>query len=142
MKVSKQIVSWFILFLFTITGIWMIPALVKKATVEPENYPFIYYSSVAKELCIIDYKNKEAPVKEINGKTYTTEAQADSALPLFKFRQLLADGKLPDSIDGHEITVQKIRAKHVFYRFAPTRIRTPQTGLYILYESMPKRLGI
>lgn len=142
MKAYKHVVSWFILFLFTITGIWMIPALIKKATVEPENYPFVYYSSVAKELCIIDYKDKKAPVKEINGKTYTTEAQADSVFPLFKFRQLLADGKLPDSIDGQELTVQKIRAKHVFYRFSPSDIRTPQTSLYILYESMPKRVGI
>lgn len=142
MRTLKNIAYWFILLTFTTIGAWIIPVLIKKITVEPDNYPFIYYSSVVKELCIVDYSKKQAPVTEINGKTYTTIAQADSVLPLLKYRQLLADGKLPDSINGHEITVQKIRAKSVNYRFLPSRIGAPQTGLYIMYESMPKRVGI
>jgi len=142
MKTLKSFVYWLILLTFTIIGIWIIPVLVRKVTVEPDNYPFIYYSSVVRELCIIDYSKKQAPVKEINGKTYTTEAQADSVLPLLKYRQLLADGRLPDSIHGHEITVQKIHAKSVNYRFIPSQVGSPQPGLYILYEAMPKRVGM
>ncbi len=142
MKIIKNYTYWFLLLFFTVIGAWIIPFLVKKITVEPERYPFLYYSSVVKELCIIDYKDKEAPVREINGKAYTTIAQADSVLPLFKYRQLLSEGRMPDSINGVEITPQKIRAKSVVYRFSPSVISTPQPGLYIMYESMPKRVGL
>ncbi|MFT3739507.1 MAG: DUF4857 domain-containing protein [Breznakibacter sp.] len=141
MKTIKNYTYWILLLFFTLIGAWLIPFLVKKITVEAEKYPFLYYSSVVKELCIIDYKDKEAPVREINGKTYTTIAQADSILPLFKYRQLLSEGRLPDSINGQAVTVQKIRAKNVVYRFSPSAIGTPQSGLYIMYESMPKRVG-
>ncbi len=141
MKFYKTSGYYLILLFLTLIGTWAIPALVKKATVEPEHYPFIYYSSILKELCIIDYKSKEVPMKAISSGTVYGKEEADSLLPLLNHRQLLSNGTLPDSIDHHEITVQKIRAGNVIFRFTPEEIGSPHTGLYIMYESMPKRAG-
>ena len=141
MKQSKDIIFWFILVFFTIIASWGIPSLVKKATISPDNYPFVYYSSMLKQLCLIDYKNKEFPMTDIDGNTYSV-AQFDSLMPLLNFRQLMTNGTLPDSIDGHEITPQKLRIKNVVYKFTPSDIQTPDIGLYIMYESMPKRVGL
>lgn len=141
MSTLKKYTYWFILLFFTVIGSWIVPLLVKKATIEPTRYPFVYYSSVAKELCIVNYKDTDAPVREITGKVYTTAEQADSVLPLFKYRQLLSEGRFPDSINGIPISTQQIRVKSINYRFSPIDINKPNPGLYIMYESLPKRLG-
>ena len=80
-------------------------------------------------------------MKDKSGHIYTTQ-QFDSLMPLLNFRQLMVDGKMPDSLEGHALTPQLVRSKNVVFRFSPTDIRTPQTDLYVLFESMPKRVGL
>lgn len=140
MKYNK-LIYFFILVFTTIVGIWAIPSLVRKSTYTPDDYPFVYYSSVLKELCFVDYKNKQKPLSDMSGNTYNS-AEFDSLMPLLNYRQLMADGRLPDSIDGHEITPQILRVKSVVFKYAPRDVNTPFSGLYILFESMPKRVGL
>ncbi|MDR2130124.1 MAG: DUF4857 domain-containing protein [Odoribacteraceae bacterium] len=132
-----------VLLLLFITGIaaWALPALSREATHLPGRYPFIYYSSLLKELCIIDYGDEETPLTTLSGQKYT-EAECDSLLPLLNFRQLMSDGKLPDTIDGIEITPPLLRSKSMIFRYNPIAMRSPRLGLHILYESMPRRVGI
>ena len=137
----KKYTYYIILIFITLIGMWVIPSFVKKATDTPENYPFVYYSSILKELGIVDYKDKKMPLSDLNGNKYTT-AQFDSLMPLLNFRQLMSDGRLPDSIGGIEVTPPLLRAKSVVFRYAPRERQTPDKGLYILFESMPKRVGL
>lgn len=130
-----------IIILVTLMGMYGIPYLCKKATYSPDDYPFVYYSSILKELCYIDFQNKETPMRDSSGNTYTT-AQFDSLMPLLNFRQLMVDGRLPDSISGHEITPQILMSKSVMFRHSPSKLQTPELGLYLMYESMPKRVGM
>lgn len=58
MKLHNRIYIFILLFI-TLVGMWAIPALVKKATYKPDQYPFVYYSTMLKDLGIIDYKNKK-----------------------------------------------------------------------------------
>lgn len=137
---SKSIIYLLILIFATTIGFWCVPSLVKKATDTRNDYPFIYYSSLLKDLCFIDFVNDEFPMYDRKGNTYT-QAQFDSLLPLLNFRQLIIDGTLPDSIDGRKVDGPQIRMKNVIYRYAPDVIHTPETGLYIMYEAMPKRVN-
>jgi hypothetical protein len=120
---------------------WAVPALVNKATYTSDQYPFVYYSTVLKDIGLIDYKNKKFPMEDLKGNKYNT-AQFDSLMPMLNYRQLMTDGKLPDSINGQKITPQLLRAKSVVYRYKPSDINTPVNGLYILFETMPKRVGL
>ena len=138
---QKKTIYIIILLLTTLTGMWAIPSLVKKITYTPDDYPFVYYSSILKELCLVDYKNKENPLTDLSGNVYST-AQFDSLMPMLNYRQLMVNGQLPDSIDGHEITPQILRAKTVVFKYDPRKIETPHTKLYILFEAMPKRVGL
>lgn len=140
MKQKKQIYI-LILVLTTLVGLWGVPALVKKITYSPESYPFVYYSSIIKDLCLIDYKNKDKAVQDLKGNFYTT-AEADSILPLLNYRQLMVDGRLPDSIDGNFIEPKLIRVKSVNYRYFPRDFDMPELGLGVLFEAMPKRVGL
>ncbi|MDR1273290.1 MAG: DUF4857 domain-containing protein [Odoribacteraceae bacterium] len=138
---KKRITRVILLLLATALAAWALPALVKKATRSPERYPFIYYSSLLKELCVIDYSDDDTPLSDLSGKKYTT-AQFDSLLPLLNFRQLMADGRLPDSIDGHAVTPPVLRAASFVFRHYPATVRGPRPALHVLFESMPRRVGL
>lgn len=137
----KNYIYFLILVFTTIAGLWILPTIVKKATYSPDNYPFVYYSSGLKQLALINYKDKEMPLTDRQGNRYNT-AQFDSLMPLLNFRQLISDGRLPDSIGGYELTPPLLRSKSVVFRYAPKDVNTPDAGLYILFESMPKRVGL
>lgn len=139
--IRKQYTYYLILIFITLIGLWVIPSFVKKATYSPDNYPFVYYSSILNELGIVDYKNKEMPLTDQQGNQYTA-SQFDSLMPLLNFRQLMSDGRLPDSLGGYEITAPLLRSKQVVFRYIPKERHTPDKGLYFLFETMPKRVGL
>lgn len=120
---------------------WIFPALLKKMTYKPDNYPFVYYSTILDQLCTFEFDNKTEPMKDKNGKKYTT-TESDSLMPMLKYRQLMSDGRLPDSIKGVKIEPKQIMVKSVIYRQTPSDISTPRTNLYLLFETMPKRVGL
>lgn len=140
MKNQNTLLVIALIFITTIS-LWMIPSLIKKSTYSPDNYPFVYYSSIMKEICMVEHGNKEYPLRDLKGNTYNT-AEFDSLMPLLNYRQLMANGTLPDSLEGIEITPQLLRAKSVMFRFRPREIETPSKKLYTLFESMPKRVGL
>ena len=137
----KKYTYYIILIFITLVGMWIIPSFVKKATDAPDDYPFVYFSSGLKELGIINYKDKQTPLSDSKGNKYTT-AQFDSLVPLLNFRQLMSDGRQPDSIEGIAVTMPMLRAKAVNFRYTPRDRRTPDRGLYVMFESMPKRVGL
>lgn len=137
----KKLIYFFILVFTTTIGMWIIPSLVKKTTDKPDDYPFVYYSSILKELCFVDYKNKQEPLSDMSGNVYNS-TEFDSLMPLLNYRQLMSDGRLPDSIEGREITPQILRVKSVVFKYSPRDVNTPNPGLYVLFESMPKRVGL
>jgi hypothetical protein len=94
-----------------------------------------------KELCVVDYGDDYFPLSDMEGRRYST-AEFDSLMPLLNFRQLMADGRLPERIDGHEVTPPVLRAASFVFRRNPVDARAPGPRLHVLFESMPRRLGI
>ncbi len=130
-----------ILFFITLIALWSIPSFVRMAVYSPDKYPFVYYSALMHDWGIVDYKNKEMPLSDLRGNKYTS-AQFDSLMPFLNYRQLISDGRLPDSICGTAITPPLLRSNSVVFRYSPKERRTPDKGLYVLFESMPKRVGL
>lgn len=138
---NKTIISFLILLSATIVGLWGLPILVKKASYSPDDFPFVYYSSGLKKIALINYADKEFPMSDLEGNKYST-AECDTLMPLLNYRQLMSDGRLPEKIGDIEITPQLLRSKTVVYKYMPRYKATPDYGLYILFESMPKRVGL
>lgn len=136
----KNTIYYLILILTTLVMMWLLPVLVAKLTYKPDKYPFVYYSTILDELAIMNYAN-ERPMSDKKGNTYTT-SEMDSLLPMLNYRQLMSDGRLPDSIRGQEMNVRIIRSKSFTFRYDPSEINTPTCELYILFEAMPKRVGL
>jgi hypothetical protein len=127
-----------VLLIVTLTGFWGVPELVKTATQQRGSYPFVYFSSIEKKFMLRQNEGKQSRFFDDTGKEYT-EDEYDHALPLFNYRQLTVNGEMPDSIDGIAIDPRELRIKLVNFRYLPAEIHTPQVGLYIMYESMPKK---
>lgn len=138
---QKNKIYYIILLFATLIGVCVLPALVKKITYKPDSYPFVYYSCILNDLCLIDYSNKKTPMQDLKGNVYTT-VQFDSLQPMLNFKQLMSDGRLPDSIKGVALDPKIVRAKSVNYRYNANEVSTPSIGLYVLFEAMPKRIGL
>ena len=127
--------------LTTLLSMWVLPSLVKKMTDGAKNYPFVYYSSMLKELCVINFANNHESFSDIKGNVYP-RSQYDSILPLLNFRQLMMNGTLPDTLEGQAIEPKTIRMKQLVYRFSPSKLNAPQPQMGVLLEAMPKRLNL
>ncbi|MDR3236590.1 MAG: DUF4857 domain-containing protein [Prevotellaceae bacterium] len=121
----------------TLAFAWLIPALAKLATTAPQRYPFVYYSSLAEQFCL----SSDGVRSDASGRTYT-EAQFDSVMPMLYYRQLSATGALPDSVRGRAVAVPDIKTSSLSIRIHAKETSTPGVGLYIMYESMPRRVNL
>ncbi len=139
----KQIKSVYFLMviLTTLLAMWILPSLVQKMTDSSKNYPFVYYSSILKELCVIDFYESQDNFYDIKGNEYP-RASYDSLLPLLNFRQLMMNGTLPDTLEGQEVDPKVIRMKQLIFRFSPKKINAPQYPMGVLLEAMPKRMNL
>ena len=98
---------------------WLLPWLLQFAASKPGNDPFTLYSCVTKRFAYIQ-SSKDNGVKryDANGTEYTV-AQFDSILPTFYYRQLFSKDRLPDTINGKEVTPKIIA--HGNFTFGPRR---------------------
>ena len=127
--------------LVTLLSMWVLPSLVKKMTDGARRYPLVYYSSILKELCIIDFVNDKDSFADIRGNRYP-RAEYDSLMPMLNFRQLMMNGTLPDTLEGYPIDPKLLRMKQVVFRQYPSGYNTPERPMGVLLEAMPKRMNI
>lgn len=140
MKNTKYITCLAIVAL-TLLLAWLLPWAYRLLNTQKNSYPFAYYSSVAHSFCYIDSDNDQPIRMDATGKQYS-EAEFDSILPMFYFRQLLKDGRLPDSINGVEVSPKVINTYNFFFRYKPDLANTPAIKLFPLFESMNRRVDL
>lgn len=122
----------------TLLSWWVIPSLVKKITDDSHSYPLVYYSSILKDLCVIDFRDGKDVFTDAKGNVYP-RAEYDSLLPLLNSRVLMMNGVMPDTINGYAIDPKQLRMKQVSFRYRPSDMVAPQPQVGVLFEAMPKR---
>lgn len=137
-------INYLIIILGTLLLSWVLPTFYHLVTDKATQNVFTYYSSVEKSFCSIDFDEQEDRLIRKNIKTNReyTEQEFDSILPLFYYRQLLTDGRMPDSIHGVPISHKDIGNKSFFFRINPTDKNKPHIPLYTLFESMSGRVKL
>jgi len=106
-----------------------------------ESMPFTLYSGEADDFIQVYSVDKVQMRRSVSGKEYTVE-EADSLLPFMYMRQLVSNGRMPDSIQGVPVTPQRIQQTNVNYRIACKDVNRPELSIYGLMESMPKRVDL
>lgn len=137
-------INYLIILLGTTLLAWLLPKSYHLVTDKASPNIFTYYSSVDKAFCTIEFNDKEERLIRSNIKTKKeyNEYEFDSILPMFYSRQLFADGRMPESIQGLDMKPREINSKKFFFRMNPMGKNKPHVPLYTLFESMSKRVRI
>ncbi|MFI3240778.1 MAG: DUF4857 domain-containing protein [Bacteroidales bacterium] len=121
------------LLIVTVSAYVFVPPLVSRVIYKPIDVPFLQYSSIVKDFIAIDFR-EESPLKSVSGKCFQAE-DYDSILPLFNYRQLAMDGKLPICIDGDTLDLQRLQEKNISGSFRPKYYNMPTIDLNLLFEA-------
>ena len=99
--------------------------------------PMVYYSCITDDFVIMDGSQRRSP----SGQEYTSD-EYEKILPFMFFRQLMADGNMPDSLKGVKLEVPSISRASSFYRFIPKKMKAPVPTLYPMFESQNGKVNL
>ncbi|MEG1586966.1 MAG: DUF4857 domain-containing protein [Bacteroidales bacterium] len=121
--------------------LWQLPRGYFFLTAKPAKSPFVLYSPVIDDFVFSYSENKTLIHRDNQGNLYT-QAQVDSLLPFFYARQLMTDGRFPDSIQGLPVSYKEAQQDIFFFRSSPRDILKPELGVYQLLESFSGRVKL
>lgn len=121
--------------------LWLIPWTYRFVTAESVKHPFMLYSGQIGDFAVLDNSGGDAVYTDLSGNVYT-EAQFDSILPLFYYRQLMAEERLPDTLHGVAISPRAIQMGNFIFRTTPMTVNAHTVPLYPLLESMSGRVDL
>ena len=127
--------------LIAVVLLWQVPWAVNYLTMERETTPFVLYSELLGDFALIGRDTPEITYTDRRGNRYEQRA-FDSLLPLFYARQLVADGRFPDSVAGRPVTPREAQAASFVFRTTPQGVNTPLPGIHFLMESMSGRVDL
>ena len=133
----------FLTFTVTVLVLWLLPWCYNFLFTSSYQTPFTLYSCIIDDFVSLSYDQKTEKLVRIDThkNTYTQE-EADSILPLFYARQLTADERFPDSINGIAVTPREVHMSNFVKRINSADINTPKINLHPLLESMSGRVDL
>ncbi len=131
------------IFWFTVvwTVFWLVPSAYDFLFVRPQSAPFTLYSTVTGGFGWISNTASGSTRAGSGGVTYTRE-EFDSIFPLFYYRQLVSEGRFPDTLNGVHITPQTAQVNNFSFKISPLEVNAPKAKLYPLLESMSGRVEL
>lgn len=134
--------SKFILWITVVVLVaWLLPWGYHFIASKPAGFPFTLYSCVTNSFVSVDYSNGEKRYSDFNGKQYT-EKEFDSILPMFYYRQLMTDGRMPTELKGVELTPRLVQQERFMFRHSPSDVNVIRPALYPLLEAMSGRVDL
>lgn len=121
--------------------LWLVPWTYRFVTSESVKSPFMLYSGLIGDFAVLDNSGGDAVYTDLAGNIYT-EAQFDSILPFFYYRQLIAEERLPDTLYGVPISPRAIQMGNFTFRTTPMTVNAHTVPLYPLLESMSGRVDL
>lgn len=133
--------KYVIIFLALVVAAWLLPALYELVVPRTDKTPFVVYSCLDSTFIRFETVNKGVRYVDFRGQEFT-KSEADSLLPLFAFRQLVAEGRLPDSLYGVALTPKLIQQNAFHFKTSPKQLNKPAVGLYTMLESASGRVDL
>lgn len=120
---------------------WLLPAFYELLAPRTDKMPFVLYSCLDSTFIRFETHGKQIQYVNSRGERFT-KAETDSLLPLFSFRQLVAEGRLPDSLFGVALTPKLIQQNTFHFKTSPKQLNKPAVGLYTLLESASGKVDL
>lgn len=123
------------IFIAVITLAIFIPKLYWTVFEKPIRKPIIHYSCISKQFMI---NRGEKEWTDAKGNQCSRD-EYERMLPMMFFKQLLASGTLPDSINGTALDMRAVSKEKSFFRLKVNEVDAPAPQLYPLFESRSGR---
>ena len=128
-------------FLALVVLAWLLPAVYELVSPRTDKTPFVVYSCLDSTFIRFEMQDKQVHYIDFRGQEFS-KIEADSLLPLFSFRQLVAEGRLPDSLYGVALTPKLIQQNAIHFKTSPKQLNKPAVGLYTMLESASGRVDL
>jgi hypothetical protein len=102
---------------------------------------FVLYSPILKDFLFSVYSTDELRFSDRKGRLYDRD-RYEALTPLFNYRQLLASGKMPDSLNGVKLNVEAVRMNNFSKKIRPADIDLSLIPLNPLLESKSGRVRL
>ncbi len=123
-------------------SLWIIPWALNMLLTIAYNDSFTLFSPIKKDFIMrINDDNGKYTHKDTKG-NYYTQGEADASMPFFFSRQLLADNRWPEKIQGKHYTIRDAQMGTFFFQHAASDINKPSIGLYQMLESRSGRVSL
>jgi hypothetical protein len=118
------------------SGFWLIAG-------KPQRMPYVFYSALEKRFLFFRYGNGNGEMQrtDSDGKIYDRD-EFEELLPLDNYIQLIRDGRMPGTINGIAIPVEKLRSARISFRVKPELLDSPAVALYPLFEAESGRVRL
>ncbi len=123
------------IFIAVITLAIFIPKLYWTVFEKPIRKPIMHYSCISKQFMI---NSGEKEWTDAKGNQCSRD-EYERMLPMMFFKQLLASGTLPDSINGTALDMRAVSKEKSFFRLKVNEVDAPAPQLYPLFESRSGR---
>lgn len=131
---------YFLVIIAILASALALPALYWTIFEKKPQVPLIMYSCLKHDFLIL--RIGETPVyQDTKGNKLTREAYEQS-LPMMYFRQLAANGTMPDSINGIPMDMHAMFLANSFFKYTPSNRFSPKPELYPLFESESGRVNL
>lgn len=115
-------------------GYWLLAEKQQRA-------PYVYYSCISNRFLFYRFGVGEPLRVDSDGKVYDRD-EFEQLLPLDNYSQLLRDGKMPKTVNGIPIAVEKLRRERINLRVKPVMFDGPGVDLYPLLEAESGRVRL
>lgn len=117
--------------------LWILPWLFQLLMPVEKGESFVYYSPLLDDFIL----RKDGAFKDTQGNTYT-QAQTDSLLPFFFYRQLLSEGRMPQCVCGKCMDSKVLRREQFTFKTSPAQLNKPRVPLYEMLDSRSGRVDL
>ena len=133
-----------ILFWAVMIGLFaqFLPSIYNYVFVKAPKSNFTLYSSVSNEFVHLKSTDNGVIRENVTGSRVYTESQFDSILPFFYLRQLVSEGRFPDSINGRSTPMKEAQRYNFMFRYTPSDYFKDRILLFPLFESMSGRVDL
>ena len=103
--------------------------------------PAVFFSPVIDQFLVRKQTSLERFCVDPKGKEYSRE-EFETLMPLLNYRQLVLEDKLPDSLHGELLIIDKIRINNITLKIYPADIDLSQIQLFPMFESRSGRVRL
>lgn len=132
-----------LIILATVLLAWFLPSFSHMFGGASSGRIMVYFSSVTQHFCVVERDANDKIIRrDITSNELYSLNEFDSVLPLLYYRQLLADGKMPDTLQGKMISAKEARQKSFYFKQKPKSKDSPKIQLFPLFESQSGRVDL